>query len=120
MQIYLPYRFLFYQDYPWILDANREKKFASAKKVRFREKKFASAKKCSLPRKKVRFRELWKNLWFFEKGGGRGIKSPALSGYDLILRCPPLLCAASRSHQKCFDLIQEQGAIFLQFGLSNA
>jgi len=57
MQIYLPYRFLFYQDYPWILDANREKKFASAKKVRFREKKFASAKKSSLPRKKVRFRE---------------------------------------------------------------
>ncbi|MFQ9800439.1 MAG: hypothetical protein ACLR23_17705 [Clostridia bacterium] len=52
-----PYRFLFYQDYPWILDANREKKFASAKKVRFREKKFASAKKSSLPRKKVRFRE---------------------------------------------------------------
>ena len=113
MQIYLPYRFLFYQDYPWILDANREKSSLPRKKFRFREKKFASAKK-------VRFRELWKNLWFFEKGGGRGIKSPALSGYDLILRCPPLLCAASRSHQKCFDLIQEQGAIFLQFGLSNA
>ena len=43
MQIYLPYRFLFYQDYPWILDANREKKFASAKKSSLPRKKFASA-----------------------------------------------------------------------------